>query len=74
MRLTIKAQPHSGRRELVHVGTDEYKAFLKNSPESGKANEELIRLIKKHFKAKDVEIIGGKTSKKKYVEVNGMPE
>ncbi len=69
MRLTIKAQPHSGRRELVHIGQDEYKAFLKGNPEDGKANQELVRLIKKHFKAKDVRIIGGTNSKKKYVEV-----
>jgi uncharacterized protein (TIGR00251 family) len=52
------------------VGKDEYRAFLKSAPEDGKANEELTKLIKKHFKARAVKIVGGNTSKKKYVEVD----
>ncbi len=74
MKLTIKAQPHSGRRELIRIGPDDYKAFLKSNPEDGKANEELLKMIKKEFKAKYVTIIGGASSKKKYVEVEGIRE
>jgi len=45
-----------------------YKVFLKKQAEDGKANEELIKFLKKHFGA-EVKIIKGFNSKKKLIEV-----
>ncbi len=41
---------------------------VKKPAVKGKANREVIKLLKKHFKA-DVEIVLGKTSNKKIIEV-----
>ena len=68
MRLKIKTQPNSGRQEIQKVSDDEYKIFLKKSPEDNKANVELIEFLKKHYK-KEVKIIKGFTSKRKLIEV-----
>jgi len=38
-------------------------------PEGGKANRELLKLLKKYFKAKKVEIVKGHTSRMKVVRV-----
>jgi len=68
MILKIKVQPNSGRQEIIKISEDEYKVFLKKSPEDNKANIELTKLLTKHL-GKKVKIIKGKTSKKKLVEV-----
>jgi uncharacterized protein (TIGR00251 family) len=68
MRVNIKVQPNSGRQEIQKLGKDNYKIFLKKSPEDNKANQELIKLLKKHYK-KEAKIITGFTSKNKVVEI-----
>ena len=68
MRLNIKVQPNSGRQEVQKISEDEYKVFLKKSPEDNKANIELVKFLKKHYK-KEVKIIKGFTSKRKVVEI-----
>ena len=49
MKIKVKVQPNSGRREVLKVGENEYKVFLKKQPEDGKANIELEKVLKKHF-------------------------
>ncbi|MEA3248302.1 MAG: DUF167 domain-containing protein [Nanoarchaeota archaeon] len=68
MRINIKVQPNSGRQVIQKISEEEYKVFLKKSPEDNKANKELIKLLKKHFK-KEIKIIKGFTSKRKTIEV-----
>ena len=46
-----------------------YEVFLKSKPVNGKANQELIKLLKKHFKAKKVEILSGLTSHIKLIKI-----
>lgn len=69
MRLNIKVQPNSGRQEIKQISENEYKIFLEKSPEDNKANEELIKLLSKKFNSK-VNIIKGRTSKRKVIELN----
>jgi len=68
MKLNIKVQPNSGRQEIKQISENEYKIFLKKSPEDNKANKELIKLLSKNFNSK-VNIIKGHTSKKKVIEL-----
>ena len=68
MRLNIKVSTNSGRQEIQQISKSEYKIFLKKSPEDNKANIELTKLLKKHFK-KRVKILQGFTSKRKLVEI-----
>jgi len=75
MILKIKVQPNSGRQEIIKISEEEYKVFLTKSPENNKANEQLIKLLKKHFALKrdsprDLKIIKGRTSRNKIIEVN----
>ena len=67
MRLKIKVQPNSGRQEIQKISEEEYKVFLKSSPEDNNANIELIKILKKEFK-KDIKIVSGLSSRKKVVE------
>ncbi len=69
MRLNIKVQPNSGRQEIQQsIDGSISKVFLKSQPKDNKANEELVKFLKKHF-AKEVKIISGFTSKRKLIEV-----
>ena len=68
MRLNIKVQPNSGRQEIKKISEREYKIFLRKSPENNKANQELTKLLKKHFK-KETKIIKGFTSMNKIIEI-----
>ena len=69
MQFEVKVQPNSGRQE-IQFGIDSKikKIFLKKPAENNKANQELEKLLTKHFKSK-VKIIKGFTSKNKVIEV-----
>ena len=67
MKINIKVYPDSGKQDIKKEGGN-YKVYLKKRPEKGKANLELIKLLKKEF-GKNVRIIKGKTSKRKMVEL-----
>ena len=67
MIIKIKAKPNSERQEIVKSG-ESYTAYLKSSPEDGKANTELLKLLKKHF-GKHAKIKSGFTSRNKIIEI-----
>lgn len=50
---------------------DEYKAYLHSAPADGQANEELVRLLSRHFGVPklSVAIVRGAKSRLKEVEV-----
>ena len=66
--IKIKVKPNSKRQSIKKISFDEYKVSLKSKPEGGKANIELIKLIKKHT-GKDIKIIKGLKSKNKVIQV-----
>ena len=68
MKLNIKVQTNSGRQEIQKLDDYNYKIFLKKAPEDNKANQELIKLLKKNLK-KEAKIVKGFTSKNKVVEI-----
>ena len=69
MILQIKVKTQSGKQEITKISENEYKVSLKSPPENNEANLELIKILKKHFKAKEVKIIFGRTSRRKRVEL-----
>jgi len=72
MKLNIKVIPKSSESKVVGEMSDGVlKVKLKSAPVDGKANEELIKLLAKHFKISktSIEILRGKTSKNKVVEI-----
>ena len=68
MRIAVRVVTNSGKQEVTKISPDEYKVFLKRSPENNKANEELVKMLSKHFKRK-VTILRGKTSRNKIIEI-----
>ncbi|MBU3923650.1 MAG: DUF167 domain-containing protein [Nanoarchaeota archaeon] len=69
MKLQIRVQPNSSKQTIqIDIDGKIQKVFLKNPAKDNKANQELEKLLSKHFKAKTT-IIKGHTSKIKTIEV-----
>ena len=69
MKLNIKVYPKAKKQELEKISETEYKAYLKSLPENNKANIELLKLLKKELKMNHINLIKGRTSKNKIIEV-----
>jgi len=69
MKQNIKVQPNS-KKQVIQTDIDGkiQKVFLKKPAKDNKANNELEKLLSKHFKTK-VKIIKGHTSKTKTIEI-----
>jgi len=68
MILKIKVRSNSKKEEIKKISDDELIVSLKEKAENNKANIELLKLLKKHFK-KHAEIIKGKANKNKIVKL-----
>ena len=60
-------QPSSSKTELIEENNTP-QLYLKAQPEKDKANEALIKFLKKEYKL-NVEVVKGKTSKNKILKV-----
>ena len=71
--LTIKVKPNSRTSCLNQNEDGTWLAQLKSPPVDGKANEELIALVAKHFKCRksDVSIKAGGSSRTKLLQISG---
>ncbi|KKP80245.1 MAG: hypothetical protein A2271_02965 [Candidatus Moranbacteria bacterium RIFOXYA12_FULL_35_19] len=71
MRIYIKVIPRSSKNEIVKISEGEYKVKLTAPPADGEANKMLIEILAKHFDVSKslVSIIGGKSTRKKLVEI-----
>lgn len=72
MKYTIKVIPKSSQNQIIEQKDDFLKIKLKAIPEKGKANDELIKFLSKHFKIpkSNINIIKGQTNKNKIIEIN----
>ena len=70
MKQNIKVQPNS-KKQVIQTDIEGkiQKVFLKKPAKDNKANNELEKLLSKHFKSK-VKIIKGHTSKNKTIEIS----
>ena len=55
----------------LDLNGDEISVSIKSSPERGKANLELVKILSRHFKVEPsmIRIVSGHASRKKIVEV-----
>ena len=69
--LEIKVFPQSGRQECQLDKAGGLRCYLKSSPEHGKANEELVKILAKtlSFPQAQFKIIRGATSRKKVIKI-----
>ncbi len=68
MKINLKVHPNSSREEIKKISETELEIWLKEKPIDGKANQKLLKLLKKYF-GKNVEIVSGTNSRKKIIEV-----
>jgi hypothetical protein len=70
MKISIKLHPNSSQEKIKEISKDkEYEVWIKEKPIDGKANEELVKILKKYFK-KPVKITSGFTSRKKVIDID----
>jgi uncharacterized protein (TIGR00251 family) len=67
MLIEAHVKPNSNKNEIISKGAI-WKVAIKEKAEGGKANLELIKFLEKKLN-KRVEIIRGKTSKKKILKI-----
>ena len=67
--IEARVKPGSGKSEMIFDGQkNEYVFYLKSQAEDGKANAEILKLIKKES-GKTGKIISGATSRKKLIKL-----
>lgn len=69
--LTIIVVPSSGKQLLIKDKNHKIKVYLKNHPENGKANNELIAFFSEKLKIvkSDIHIVRGLSSRTKRIAV-----
>ncbi len=69
MKISIKLHPNSSQEKIIEIEKDKsYEIWIKEKPIDGKANEELVKFLKKYFK-KNIEIVSGFNSRKKIIDI-----
>lgn len=69
--MKVKVKPNSSRSEILEEKDGILHVALKSPPEDGKANIELLKLLKKEF-GKDYVIISGHTSRLKLLKPQSL--
>lgn len=71
MRFYVKVVPKSSRERIEKISDGNYKAWVGAAPEKGKANQRLVEILADYFGTgkNNIQIISGKTSRVKLVEV-----
>jgi uncharacterized protein len=72
--LQVKVRPQARASRLEDAGDGTWRAQLKAPPVDGKANDELIALVARHFGVRraDVSIQAGAAARTKRVRVEGL--
>lgn len=70
--LEVKVVPGSGRQRWLIDKAGSVKCYLKNPPERGLANAELLEIVAKALKIpkSEVSLLAGAKSRKKIVKIN----
>jgi uncharacterized protein (TIGR00251 family) len=73
-RLTLRVSPGASRSVVIGRHGDGWKVRVAAAPEDGKANDAVVRLLADTLAlpARDVQIVSGRSSRDKTVELEGM--
>ena len=69
MLIKVKVKPNSREQEIIKISDKEYIVRIRNPPTKGKANKELLDLLKSYFKNKKIRIIKGEKSREKVLKI-----
>jgi len=72
MLIKVKVFPCSKKEEVVKKREDEFEVKLKEKPEKGKANKELLQVLSAYFKvsASKIRFVKGFKSRSKIIDVS----
>lgn len=68
LKILVQVKTNAKSTKIISQDNNNYFISLKSLPINNKANEELIKFLKKTFK-KEIILKSGKTSKKKVLEI-----
>ncbi len=68
MRITVDVKPGSREESVEKIEDGHYLVCVKAPPKKGKANQAVLKLLKRHL-GKQVALVSGATSTTKIVEV-----
>jgi uncharacterized protein len=68
----VKVIPKSSQAKVVSLSAQEVKVYVHSAPDKGKANDEVVALLAKHFGVtkSQVEIVRGQTSHHKVLRIS----
>ncbi len=72
MKIQVKVKPNSKQQKIEQSADGSWIIRLKSPPVNGKANQELINLLAKHFQVakKQIKIKAGLSAKNKLIEID----
>jgi uncharacterized protein (TIGR00251 family) len=68
MKIHLKVHAGSSQEKIIDLGNGMFEVWITEKAVEGKANEYLIKFLRKHF-GKEVSLVSGFNSKRKIVEV-----
>lgn len=73
-RYVVKVITNASKDEINVIDSVNIKMHITKTPEKGKANKQVIKLLSKHFKCSksNIEIMSGEMSSHKVVEINHL--
>jgi len=71
MKIFVKVKPKANEEKVIKLSDTNFKVQVKESPEKGKANRAVIRMLADYFNTSqsNIKIISGSTSKLKIIEI-----
>ncbi|EAZ92145.1 DUF167 domain-containing protein [Crocosphaera chwakensis] len=72
LKLQVKVKPNAKQQKIEEMADNHFKIAVKSPPTDGKANQELITLLAKHFNVPKSHILikSGVSSRNKLVEID----
>jgi len=72
MKIEVKVKTKAKKEYVKEVRENEFEVAVLDAPEKGKANKAVVEALADHFNIPqiNVEIVGGRTSRYKVVEIN----
>lgn len=68
MRITVDVKAGSRQESVEEIGAEHYLVNVKEPRQKGKANQAVLKLLKKHF-GRQARLVSGATSTTKIVEL-----
>ena len=68
MKIKIKVHPNSSNEKIKKINEKEFEIWIKDKPIKNKANEKVVKLLRKYFN-QDAKLVSGFTSKIKIIEL-----